>query len=174
MKSQQCVKAIPFVKSLIATVLFGLSANLWANQPLTIAEEFFDDFPIVSCGDYSVRTSALTSAKQTFFFDRDGNPVRIRVSIHIRDAIYYNSEDSDIYIQQGASGTGENIQGHINLVNGTEQWSGVPFRITLKGIGPLYIEVGRNYWDGENWNFSGILVFPEAGTGSALCAALAP
>ncbi len=89
------------------------------------------------------------------------------------DAIYYNSEHPDIFIRQGASGNGENFQVKINLITGEEQYTGMPFRITLPGIGPLYIEVGRGYWDGEEFKFTGLVLFPEEGTGSALCDALA-
>ncbi len=163
-----------YITALISTMILGFSVNAWAYRPFS--ETFYsdDNFPVVGCGDYQVWTAGTVRVTETTFFDRDGNPVRLRVSMHITDAIYYNSEYPDIYIQQGASGTGENIQGQINLVTGEQQWTGVPLRITLKGIGPLFIDVGRHYWDGESWAISGTTIFPEAGTGSALCEALAP
>jgi len=165
-------------KTLLLTLIFVLISssafNVWAMKPFSETNYFEDDFPIVGCGDYEVWTAATTRETVTTFFDRDDNPVRVRVSFHISDAIYYNSENPDIYIQQGASGTGENLQIKINLVTGKEQYTGSPYRITLPGIGVLYKEAGRATWDGENFTFTGSIIFPEAGTGSALCDALAP
>jgi hypothetical protein len=163
-----------YITALVSTMVLCLSVNAWANPPFSEISYISDDFPVVSCGDYWVKALANTRVTQTTFFNQDGNPVRLRISMHVTDSVYYNSEDPGIYIQQGAKGTGENVQGKIDLVTGEEQWPGLPFRITLKGIGPLYIEVGRMYWDGESYNFSGMVIFPEAGTGSALCDALAP
>lgn len=159
----------------LTLVLFLSSAfNVWAKKPFMETNYFEDAFPIVGCADYEVWTVSTVRERVTTFFDRDDNPVRVRASLHISDAFYYNSENPDIYIQQGASGTGENIQIRINLVTGEEQYTGSPFRITLPGIGVLYKEAGRAYWDGENLFFTGSIIFPEAGTGSALCDALAP
>jgi hypothetical protein len=160
--------------NLIFVLILSSAFNAWANPPYSETSYFDDDFPIVECGDYEVWTAATTRMTETTFFDRNDNPVRVRVSFHISDSIYYNSEYPDIYIQQGASGTGENIQIKINLVTGEEQYTGSPYRITLPGIGVLYKEAGRAYWDGENMFFTGSIIFPEAGTGSALCDALAP
>ena len=170
-----CIMKKTLFLTLIFVLILSSAFNAWAKRPDSVTNYFDDDFPIVECGDYEVWTAATTRETVTTFFDRDDNPVRLRVSFHITDAIYYNSEYPDIYIQQGASGTGENIQGRINLVTGAEQWTGSPFRITLPGIGVLYKEAGRAYSsDGENFTFTGSIIFPEAGTGSALCDALAP
>lgn len=149
------------------------SFSAMAVPPLAETVEYVDDFPIVGCGDYEVWTMATTRETSTYFFDKDGDPVRLRVSLLVSDAIYYNSLNPEIFIQQGASGTGENFQIMIDLVTGTEKYTGAPFRITIPGIGPLYVEAGNGYWDGENFTFNGISMFPEAGTGSALCDALA-
>ena len=160
-----------FLISTITLILTSFSAM--AMPPLSETEEFVDDFPIVGCGEYEVWTMATTRQTITVFFDKDGVPVRQRLSLHISDAIYYNSLNPEIFIQQGASGTGENYQIMFNLVTGTERYTGLPYRITIPGVGPLYVVAGHAVWDGENYIFSGIDMFPEAGTGSALCDALA-
>ena len=159
---------------LISTItLIMTSFSATAMPPLSETNEYVDDFPIVGCGEFEVRTMATTRERSTYFFDKDGVPVRLRVSLHISDAIYYNSLNPEIFIQQGASGTGENFQIMVDLVTGTERYTGLPYRITIPGVGPLFVEAGHGYWDGENFTFNGISMFPEAGTGSALCDALA-
>lgn len=159
---------------LLLFVFVGGAVNAWAKPPLSETNYYPDSFPIVQCDGYQVWTSAEVRETETVFFDKDGKPARVRVFLHVRDAIYYNSLDPEIYIQQGVSGTGEGLTLWINLVTGTERFTGRFARITLPGVGVLYLEMGRAHWDGENWSFNGISVFPEAGTGSALCEALAP
>jgi hypothetical protein len=44
----------------------------------------------------------------------------------------------------------------------------------LPGIGKLYMMAGHGYWDGENFSWTGLEVFPDDGTGSKLCKVLAP
>ena len=66
------------------------------------------------------------------------------------------------------------LQGAYDLTTGEDEWHGIPYRITLPGIGPLLLEAGRSYFDGETVYHSGVFMFPEDGTGSALCEALAP
>lgn len=163
-----------YITALISAIILGLSVNIWAYPPFSETSFIEDDLHVADCDGFTVRTLATTRVTETFFFDRDGNPVRLRISAHVTDSIYYNSVDPTIYIQQGASGAGENGQFLINLVTGTVQVTGAVWRITLKGIGPLFIDVGRHYWDGDSWAISGTTIFPEAGTGSALCEALAP
>jgi len=60
------------------------------------------------------------------------------------------------------------------LTTWEDEWQGIPYRITLPGIGPLLLEAGRSYFDEETVYHSGVFMFPEDGTGSVLCEALAP
>ena len=163
-----------YSKILFATMFLGLSINAWATPPLSETVYYDDEFPLVGCGDFDVRVLATTRERQTLFFDKEGNEVRLRIALHVSDAIYYNSSNPDLYIQQGASGTGENLMIMIDLKTGTERYSGAPYRITIPGVGPLYIEAGHWTWDGENFVSKGVFMFPEEGTGSALCDALSP
>ena len=163
------------IVTLFSTLILSISVNAWATPPLSVTyHDVSDDFAIVACGDYDVRTAALIRGKETLFFDKDDNPIRLRISWLISEAIYYNSLNPDIYIQQGKVGVGENMQLSINLVTGAERWTGANFRITLPGIGPLWVRAGHGTWDGENYAWNGAFILPEAGTGSALCEALAP
>ena len=166
-----------FIVTLFSTLILSISVNAWAAPPSSVTYYQSEDFAVVGCsdyGDYHIRTSAETRITETTFFNQAGDDVRLRVSVHIVESIYYNSENPDIYIQQGGNGVGENAQVSIDLATGVERWTGATYRITLPGVGPLYIEAGHGTWDGENLSWNGSQIFPEAGTGSALCEALAP
>jgi hypothetical protein len=168
------------MKYFLTSILFLLVASsAWASPPERFVDYVPFDFDVLDCDGYSVWTSGWERDTYTLFFDKDGNETRLRTSIHITDAMWYNKPDdseappSGIYIQQGASGTGENFQIWENFVTGEFQGAGLPYRITLPRIGPLYLEAGRTSFDGE-WHITGVVIFPEDGTGSALCDALAP
>jgi len=166
-----------FIVTLFSTLILSISVNAWAAPPSSVTYYQSEDFAVVGCsdyGDYHIRTSAETRITETTFFNQAGDDVRLRVSVHIVESIYYNSLNPDIYIQQGQNGVGENWQISLNLVTGAERYTGKPYRITLPGVGPLYIEAGHGSWDGVTFTFRGISIMPEAGTGSALCEALAP
>ena len=181
------LREIDVNKSFIVTLFFALilsiSVDAWATPPSSDVRYLDEDFPIVGCGDYHIRTVASFRLRETFFFDKDGVPVRLRISVLITGSIYYSiynesdpvgPENIEKYIQQGAKGRGENQQIWIDLIEIGEKYTGLPFRITLPGIGPLFLEAGHGYWDGVTYTFHGISIMPEDGTGSALCEALAP
>jgi hypothetical protein len=172
-----------FIVTLFSALILSISVDAWATPPSSEVYDSYEDFGIVGCGDYHIRTAADLRIRETFFFDKDGVPVRLRISVLITGSIYYSiynesdpadPESIEKYIQQGAKGVGENQQIWIDLTEIGEKYTGLPFRITLPGIGPLFLEAGHGYWDGVTYTFHGISIMPEDGTGSALCEALAP
>ena len=154
--------------------LLVLASPAFALKPVVVFDyEGPDDLFIVDCGDYEVRTSSWAKITVTDYFDQDGNFVREHWQFHIFDEIYYNSAVPDIYISNQGAGNGENVS-QWYYADGTMMEAGMPFRIMLPGIGKLFMMAGHGYWDGENSSWTGLRVFPEAGTGSKLCEVLAP
>jgi hypothetical protein len=152
-------------------LMLAVSFNASAAKPETYFEEGDWDFGVWHCDGYQVRGLQSYRYRDTLFFNRHGEPVRLAGHYLSTGTIYYNSVHGDIYIQEGP---GENQQFGIDLTTGEERYSGLNFRITIPGIGPLYIDVGQWRWiDGELYR-SGMTILPEEGTGSALCEALAP
>lgn len=160
--------------SSVAALALLVSASALALKPFVVVEyEGPDDIKVVECGDYDVRTSSWAKVTITDYLDKDENFVREHVRVHISDAIYYNSKTPDIYISNQGAGNGENVS-QWWYADGTMMEAGMPYRIMLPKIGKLYMRAGHGYWDGENFSWSGLEVFPEDGTGSKLCVALAP
>lgn len=158
----------------VAVFTLMMSTSALALKPIVVFEyEGPDDIQVVECGDYDVRTSSWAKIIATDYFDEDGNFIREHVRFHISDAIYYNSAVPDIYISNQGAGNGENVS-QWYYADGTIMEAGMPFRIMLPGIGKLYMMAGHGYWDGENFSWTGLQVFPDDGTGSKLCKVLAP
>lgn len=162
------------VLCVIYAVLMAVSSLAWAVKPYSDSFVVEDDLFVVNCGEYDVYTLASTKVKETIYFNQEGEPIRYHLTLKILQSVYYNSEDDSIKIVQGKFGRGENASYWEDIVTGDWQSTGGQFRITLPGIGPLLIDVGRWHWDGENFYRSGAFIAPEDGTGSALCEALAP
>ena len=157
-----------------ATLTLMVSTSAFALKPMVVFEyEGPDDILVVECGDYDVRTSSWAKITVIDYFDKDENFVREHVRFHISNAIYYNSEFPDIYISNQGAGNGENVS-QWWYADGTLMEAGMPFRIMLPKIGKLYMLAGHGYWDGENFTWTGLEVFPEDGTGSKLCDVLSP
>ena len=158
----------------IAVAALVLSASVSAANPIVVYDyEGPDDIFIIGCDGYDVRNASWAKVTVTDYFGKDGNFVREHVWIHISDSIYYNSVFPEIFIQNQGAGNGENISQWWDA-DGNEKESGMPYRIMLPGIGKLFMMAGHGYWDGENFSWTGLRVFPEDGTGSKLCEVLAP
>ena len=159
----------------IAILMMMVSVSVIAIPPEIIVDyEGPDDIFIVECDGYDVRTSSWAKITVTWFFDKDGNPIREHSLVRIYDAIYYNSEDEGIYIRNQGAGNGENISFWYDMVNDTFKESGMPYRIMLPGVGKLFMQAGHGVGDGEGFFWTGLYVFPVGGSGSKLCEALAP
>lgn len=158
----------------VSVFLFVLASNVSAVKPDKSTYSVHDELFVVGCGDYDVLVDFTYRVMETLFYDKDSVPVKLHFSAHVSNSVFYNSVDPDIFIQQGADGVGMNEQFRMNLITGEWNSTGAHWRITLPGIGPLFVYAGNIYFDGETIHFSGRYFFPEEGTGSALCEALAP
>ena len=151
-----------------------MAAAAGATPPSISVFTVVDDFEIVQCGDYNVRTNADARVTEKVWFDGNGDAVRVQVKIQVTRSEYYNDVNPDISISQGAKGAGENVTGDLDLVTGEEHWSGNAFRLTVPGIGRVIWDTGTFKLDEDgNPVFHGISMLADGETGLALCEALA-
>ena len=163
------------LKFVTAALFLILASPAFALKPVVVWQyEGPDDLLIVDCIDYKVRTSSWAKFTVTDYLDKYGEVIRTHWLIKISDAIYYNSVYPEIYIKNKGAGNGENESQWWDA-DGNGSTSGMPFRIMLPKIGKLYMVAGHAVWEeGERVSRSGLEIFPEDGTGSKLCEALAP
>lgn len=158
----------------------ALLAIIWATAasatpPSIHVSTSVENFEIVACGDFNVRTEAEAKITEKLWFGGDGTPVRLRLTIRITSSEYYNDVYPNISISQGAKGVGEGITADIDFVTGAEHWTGNAFRLSIPGIGRVLWDVGTLKLDEDgNAVFHGQSFFAEGETGLALCEALAP
>ena len=159
----------------IALLAAAWASTAGAKPPSINTFTVVDDFEIIQCGDYNVRTNADTKITEKTWFDGAGNPVRLQVQLKVTRSEYYNDVYPEISASQGANGVGENISIHFDFVTGAEHWTGNGFRLTIPGIGRVIWDVGTYKLDEDgNGVFHGQSFFAEGDTGLALCEALAP
>ena len=166
------------IKKIAGTVILAgaWAAIAGATPPSKTTFVIVDDFLIVECGDYNVRTNADSKITQTLWFDDDENPIRVQVKIKVTRSEYYNDVDPAISISQGANGVGENVTIDIDLVTGAQHDSGAAFRLTIPGIGHVLMSTETFKFD-EDGNIvihGHDFALAEGETGLALCEALAP
>jgi hypothetical protein len=141
------------------------SATVPATGRFTFTDSFIDDGVSGICGFPVLSTGTDTGTFQTFF-DSSGTPVLIRLEIHSRGSFSANG----ITIPTASAGMFT-----MNLINGTTTDTGLDIRVTIPGVGNLYLDRGHLIFDS-----SGNLTF-EAGPHPSLhgdipglCAALTP
>ena len=159
----------------LSAALLGWAAAASSAPPDIVRFEEPFDFGIVDCGGFVVFTDGTQNVTFKTFFDKDGIPSRLQVSLRIIESRYYNSVDPTIFIRQGARGAGENVTINVDLATGDEHDRGLLFRITIPGVGPAFLQAGTFRFENGMLVFrAGPFIFPEDGTGSVLCNALSP
>lgn len=136
--------------AMIFLFAFGLQG---ANAEKPVTEEFkqtFFEFPLVDCSIYGLGFWVLADAtfnfKQTSFFDKDGNLLRIRFRWTAEDIVYKNSLDkSKQLIPEPLWGANR----WIDVKTGEMVQTGAYTRITAPGWGPLYVGFGRLIFSGD-------------------------
>ena len=135
----------------------------------------FDLGPVVDCGEFEVWTRGWEIDTEKWWFNEDGDAVRLQFSIHVKESEYYNAVDDTKFIVQGKNGVGENFTNNIDLTTGDQHWSGLQFRLTIPGVGHVLLDAGTWFWDESE----GMLIhhgpdyaLAEGETGLALCEAL--
>lgn len=160
-----------FIVSLSAAIVLSAASVSLAAKP--VKQSFFipdallfigecDGFEIINVSDLDITV--------TSFFDSDGNFVRERAMFKVMNSVYFNSVDPSLSLE---GGPGEVEIGHFNAVENTLALTGASFRVTVPGLGVIYLDAGRTFIDfntGEVTN-SGPSDF-EDGNVDALCDAL--
>ena len=168
------------VKSSSSAVLTGILGLIfciqsYASAPLIDRYTQPFNFPIIDCGDYLIWTDGEESIAEKWWYDESGDPVKLQFSVRIRSSKYYNGGDPGKSITQGTKGVGENQSYKDDFITEDEHWSGLPFRLTVPGIGHVLLDAGTWKWDAaeETLTHNGPdFVLSEGDVDAALCEAL--
>ena len=152
-----------------------MAAPAYADKPDIFRNAVPFNFPVVDCGDFAVWTSGWEFDTEKWWYDEFGAPVRLQFSIKITESEYYNGTEPSKFISQGKKGVGEHQSFNWDFTTGDQHWSGLPFRLTIPGIGHVLLDAGTWKWDESE----GMLIhhgpdfaLAEGETGLALCEAL--
>ena len=168
------------IRRLGTGLIAAIAGSLFATSVLADKPEIFRyawafDFSIVDCGSFEVWTSGLERDSEKWWYDNDGNPEKLQITINVTESQYYNNMEPDKFVTQGKNGVGENVSIWIDMVTGDQKNSGAMFRLTIPGIGHVLLDVGTLFWDQSTQtvirhgpNFA----LAEGETGLALCEAL--
>ena len=155
-----------------ASVALFLASPSLADGPELTREMNPFNFPVVDCDSFLVWTKGWERDTFKWWYDEFGEPLRVQWKIQITESEYYNGSDPDKSVSQGKNGVGENLTIDFDFDTGEEHQSGAAFRLTIPGIGRVYLSVGTWKFDGSEWIHHGPTIFVEGETGLALCEAL--
>ena len=133
---------IRFGESLLLAVALalGASAPTSAARPETSTFLMQDTQELADCGDFLVYDDYDTTVDVTNFYDKAGNVTALHMAIN----------GTDTYWQ---SVTGERItmpshfMVHFDLQTGLNSSAGLVYRLTVPGLGGVFLEVGRSVYD---------------------------
>ena len=143
-----------------------------ANGPEITREMNSFNFPVVDCDSFLVWTKGWERDTFKWWYDEFGDPLRVQWKIQVTESEYYNGSDPDKSVSQGKNGVGENSTISIDFVNETQHDSGAAFRLTMPGIGHVFLSVGSWKWDDSGFVHNGPTILVDGETGLALCEAL--
>ena len=112
---------------------------------------------------------------EKWWFDENGDPLRFKLSVHIKESIYYNNMSPDHFVSQGKNGVVENISYELDFTSGDEHQSGALCRITLPGVGHVLLDAGTYKYDASEdvlVHHGPAFAVAEGESGLALCEAL--
>ena len=162
-----------FLVGIIAVIAFGSVSTALAVPPLkiNIGPNDFTGFLVTDCGSFNVLLDFTQKAHFILHFDQDGNLVRVNEHFEFPNDVYYNSENTEIYI------TGNAVQNtNIDVLDNNIAIAGLQFKLTIPGQGVVFHEVGRLFIDldtGDVLMQAGPADFSDGNT-AGLCAALTP
>ena len=161
------------ISAVVLATIFAMPAI--AGKP-NITKTMLDfDFPVVDCGDFQVWTTGSELDTEKWWFDENGDPLRFKLSVHIKESIYYNNMYPDNFVSQGKNGVGEGFSYELDFTSGDEHWSGLLFRITIPGVGHVLLDAGTWKYDASEdvlVHHGPAYALAEGETGLALCEAL--
>lgn len=160
-----------FIISMFAAISLGAASLSLAAKP--VHESFFipDAFLFIGeCDGFEIINVSDLEITVTSFFDNNGDFVRNRAIFKVLNSVYFNSVDPGLSLE---GGPGEVEIGHFNAVENTLALTGASFRVTVPGVGVIYLDAGRTLFDFNTGEItkSGPSDF-EDGNVDALCDAL--
>ena len=124
----------------VAVLAFMSAANAAKPDTMRLGPLQFDD-ELGDCGDFVVRFNYWLDALLTFYYDDNGNVVRVTRKLFLENggAIYYNAADPSYWLP-GAPGAREISTFKFE---GTSTITANVFRVTLPGHGAIFLNAGR-------------------------------
>ena len=129
--------------ALLALPLLMTMSAASANKPVRIdyGPLYVSQFFVADCGSFNVLNDYSLQMTGTYFYDRNGQPIRDSVLVRIGgNSTYYNSNNPSIAI---SGGPGETEFQRTDWVDNTLAVIGSGFRVTLPGQGVIFIDAGR-------------------------------
>ena len=164
------------INLLIMVGMLVATTTAMAGKPLIIRSIFDFDFPVVECDGFEVWTAGKEIDTEKYWFNEDGEAVRLQFSIHVTESEYYNSNYPEISVSQGKKGAGENLTENTDLTTGDVHVGRNAFRLTIPGIGRVLWDNGSCFYDASEDALECSrepFILLEGETGPALCEALA-
>ena len=96
-----------------------------------------DDVLLVECGTFDIRDDYVLEGTATTFYDRNGEPVRIRFHISAVDR-FYNSETGKEY-----TSTTANTIDFLDLQSGQVDAMGLEYHLTVPRVGVVILDAGK-------------------------------
>jgi hypothetical protein len=101
-----------------------------------------NDIVLVDCGRFNIRDDFVLEATQTTYYDRNGEPIRIRTHFTGVDR-FYDSKTGKEYTDTTA-----NTIDFVDLQSGQTRAVGVEFHLTVSGV-VVVIDAGRLIFNGH-------------------------
>jgi len=98
---------------------------------------------LVECGSFDIRDDYVLEGTATTFYDRNGEPVRIRFHISAVDR-FYNSDTGKEY-----TATTANTIDFVDLQSGQLDAMGLEYHLTVPGVGVVILDAGKLIFDAQ-------------------------
>jgi hypothetical protein len=127
-----------FLTGLVALMALAVVSPALADQPETATFNFtVTDNLLQSCDGFDIIENAVIQIKETSFFDKDGN--RVRITAHVKYTGTLTNSATGTSVTDGP----DTIQVIVDVQDGTERWAGIAFSINLPGEGIIVLDAGN-------------------------------
>jgi hypothetical protein len=119
-------------------VMFAFAGSASAIPPDTVdlGTDTGDEL-LVKCGTFDIRDDFVVEGTMTTFYDRNGEPVRIRFHFRYVDR-FYNSETGKEY-----TATTANTIDFVDVQSGQLDAMGLEYLLTVPGVGVVILDAGK-------------------------------
>ena len=130
--------------AVFCSLCFSEALPVSANGPEVEDFSFVEDnVPVANCGDFIILESGTGSIRQTIYFNRAGQPIRLLFQGRFNGTL--SNSLTGAFLTDSPSVA--NIT--VDLIEGTQTNVGAFYNITVPGQGRVYFEAGRLVFDGN-------------------------